>query len=196
MTRWGLKFSARQLLVPSVGVIAIAGALAFIQGLEQQRVDSTKLYDVQYPSFKNWQAARKSPYMLFAFRSPNEMIRIKGSVNQIEAEVNPTPELDANGLADYYMYTTEAHQKGWKAKELGQVAAKGVDFKLIEREHPDRLVINSFAVKGNTTLIVSLAGGKESKAEINKLLPAFKEYLQQIEFTPRLMATAIEEEPL
>ncbi len=176
--------------VVALGVACLGAAYAYLTKLESDRKESIALYDIVYPTFLDWKKSKYNPYVLFGFQHPAQPIRIQGSVNQVESEVNPTPDLHTDGIAQYYIDRTRENMPGWKAKQIGDVEAKGVRFRVIERESPVRRVVSGFAVKGNTTLIVSMTAGVEGMNGVPKLLPQFQDYLARIEFRPAPMVAS------
>jgi hypothetical protein len=181
----GLGVNKRRIAVGVAGVAIAAGALAVLRAREDHAA-TIALYDIEYPGYRDWKELPAGPYGLFKFVPPDgSKIRIQGAVNRVVAEVNPTPELDTGGIAQYYVDTTRKNMPGWKAEYLGRVRAENVEFAVIQRESKVRRVLSGFAVKGNTTLIVSMTAGVENMDKVQEQVDEFQDYLSKFRFIPR-----------
>jgi hypothetical protein len=136
-----------------------------------------------------WKEVPHGPQTLFLYRDPKTGLLLRGAVNQIIADVNPTPELHTDGIAQHFIDRTKENMPDWNvAKAYGDVAgADGMRFRLIRRERPGKCVITAFAVKGNTTLIVSLSANGEEIAEIDSVFPQFQQVLAGMTLTKTLL---------
>jgi len=183
MGRLGLK--KRRVAFCVLGIAVAAGAYA-VHKVREDHAASIALYDIDYPGYRDWKEIPGGPYSLFKFvPKDGSKIRIQGSVNRVEAEVNPTPELDTQGIAQYYIDSTRKNMPGWKAEHLGKVRAENVEFAVIRRENKVRRVVSGFAVKGNTTLIVTMTAGVENMQKVQDQVDEFQDYLSKFRFTPR-----------
>jgi len=167
--------------LPVIGLALIAAKTSFLSG------DSSN-YKVVYAPPSGWKAVPHGPQTLFLYKNPTSGVLLRGSVNQIIADVNPTPELDTDGIARYYVDRTHDNMPEWTA-ELGEkVDAHNTSFQIIDREKKDKAVMTAYAVKGNTTLLVSLSGnGGKGKTAVFSTMPEFKTYLSTIALEPTIM---------
>jgi hypothetical protein len=167
-------------------ILAVGAALTTVAVLYANRAaqrDDTKNYRVGYQVELPWKEVPHGPQTLFLYRHPDSNLLLRGAVNQVVSDINPTPELGTNGLADLYIDLTKQNQKDWSAEKLDRIEAQGVDFQLIRRERKGKVVITAFGVRGNTTLVVSLSGNEKETRHIDGQLPGFREFLSSVSFT-------------
>jgi hypothetical protein len=153
-----MTFSRPGTSILCVGVIGIVGAWAFTVHLANTRYDGTENYAIDFPtSITGWKVLPKSPESLFLFENPQKHYLLRGSVSQVISDVNPTPELTTDTMAQFYIDRTHENMKDWTAERESDVKASNVRFSVIQRQRKSRVVITAFTVKGNTTLMVSLS---------------------------------------
>jgi hypothetical protein len=169
-------------MVGLVGVGVAIGTYSQVRA-EQQKL-SIANYDLEYATFIDWKSIPHSPYLLFTFKHPSADIRLMGGTNQIVSESNPTPEMDTDGIAKHYLEVTKSNFKGWKASELQDAMGPDLRFSMIRRESGARAVINCFAVRGNTTVLVSLTASNEAIPLIDAFMPQVREYLASMKLVP------------
>jgi hypothetical protein len=104
------------------------------------------------------------------------------------ADVNPTPELDTDGIADYYKDRTDENMRDWKATKLGAVAGQDVPFAVIRRSTKDRVIVTAYAVRGNTTVLVSLIGLRKAMAQVDPNMAMFDAFLGKLSLTEKDMS--------
>ncbi|HEY0867806.1 MAG TPA: hypothetical protein VGE01_10520 [Fimbriimonas sp.] len=172
--------SRRSFAYAAIGLPAIAAALFAVKTGRLDTFGDNRNFKVVYEKPTGWKELPHGPQTLFLFQEPRTGVLLRGAVNQIVADVNPTPELDTDGIAQYYVDRTHENMKDWQAKMGEKVKAKDGEFRIIERERKDKKVVTAYAVKGNTTLLVSISGGPEAKVEVDRKMPEFKEYLSSI----------------
>ncbi|RYG36447.1 hypothetical protein EON81_09700 [bacterium] len=154
----------------------------FAQKHESDRKDSIAVYKIAWEEPKGWQSLEHSPQSLFLFQHPTTKLLIRGASNQVIADHNPTPALDSEGLAEYYMQATAENMPEWKAERIAGEKGDGVPFCLLKRTREGKTVVSAFGVRGNTTLIVTLsANGKEQK-DVERAESIFRESLRHISF--------------
>ncbi len=117
--------------------------------------------------------------MRFVYRHPERNLRVQGVVNRVEANYNPTPELGADTLAKGYVRNTRQNMPTFQASDLGTVQGRDLDFRVVSRQGPQRAMLCGFAVRGNTTVIVSLIGVGKDKNLVDRYEPMFRKYLSE-----------------
>lgn len=163
----------------AVGVPVIAAAFFGAKTKMLNPYMDNANYRVQWEQPTGWKEEQHGPQTLFLYRA-NSGVLLRGAVNQIVAEYNPTPELHTDALADYYIDRTHENMPDWSAKKLGWVDAGNTRFRLIWRERKDKTVVTAYAVKGNTTLMVSLSGNGKEKGAVERQLRDFERYISTI----------------
>jgi len=167
------------ILVPCV--LLIGGALGFVKHYKQAQFENSRNYLLQYAKPDGWQSAPHGPQTLFRYIDPKTDVSIRGAANQMVAEVNPSPDLDTDHIADFYIDRTEESMPGWKAEKLASIKAKsGQVFSLIRRGTKDRTVVTAYTVKGNTTILVSLFGMNKAKPFVDSELPFFEGFIASL----------------
>lgn len=161
-------------------VLALCSGGYVLAKREEARRESILNYKVVFGQPSGWDAIDHSPQALFLYRNKTNHLLLRGAVNQIIADENPTPELDAAGLAEYYIEATRENMKDWTAQKLQSIECKDVTYSLIRRERKGKCVVTAYAVKGNTTLLISLSGDDSQVRSIDPTLPEFEDYLRQI----------------
>lgn len=139
-------------------------------------------YAVGWDSPAEWKEVPHGPQTLFLYTN-NDKLLLRGSVNQVYSEVNPTPDLDARSLAEYYIASTRENMPGWTAEHVGEQPAADATWHLVRRETKDFKILIGYAVKGNTTVIVSLSGRGPSSLAVEPELDSFRTFLKSIRLT-------------
>lgn len=177
---------ARPVLFGIAGVgVVLGGGYGLIRKQFPQHFADNSVYHVSYGKPAGWKEDIPGPFTLFIYREPHGHATMRASVNEIQSRVNPTPELDTNGIAEYYIELTGDNMPNWKAERMADVKTDAENFSLIRRSKEDRTVYTAFCAKGNTTVVVSLtAGGKEAPG-LEKYLPDLKSVLGTIRLTKK-----------
>ncbi len=144
-------------------------------------------YEVLWNEHEGWRKLTPGPQQLFMYADRGTDIRLIGSVSRIVDEVNPTPELDTDGLAELYIGTTRDNMKGWSAERQPDFTGRE-RFSMILREGPDRTTWTAFVAKGNTTLIVSMGANGAKRSDLEALMPRFRSFLSDVELRPKTYA--------
>lgn len=145
-------------------------------------------YEVIYHAPTGWDTERPGPQQLFRFRHPDTKVFIIGAVSRVVDEINPTPELTTDGIAEQYIEVTERNFDGWNARRLSDEASGAERFSVIERAGPDRTTLTAYSVRGNTTLIVSMGANGASRVNLEKHLRDFRGLLADIKFREKVYA--------
>lgn len=168
--------------VLAVSALVLAGALVYRYRPLGNSADSAANFKLIYGTPIGWKAEPHSPQALFLFRDPRTNLLIRGAMSDIVSEINPTPDLDRDGTAQWMLDVTSQNLHGWSGKMLDTVPADGGSFRLIRRATIDKTVISAVAVRGNTTIVVTLSADKPELTKIDKKLPAFRTYLAGLAF--------------
>jgi hypothetical protein len=174
----------RGFFVPALiggALLSAGGYVAVRQGLPGYFADSA-VYDVVFDAPEGWQAQPKSAMTLFLYKHPERAVFIRGSANNVIAENAISPELDTEGLARYYLATTEENQEDWRGERLPNCTGGPVEFSVIRRWRSGKTVYNAFARKGNTTLMVGLYAADEEAKLLGEFEGEFRTYLEGLRF--------------
>jgi hypothetical protein len=147
--------------------------------------DNAGVFSIQYEKPSGWEEEVPGPFTLFIFRHPKGLGTLRASINEVHAAVNPTPDLDTEGLAQHFLEVTEQNLPGWKAERLDDLHSGPERFSFIRRQGSGRVVYTAFCAKGNTTLLVSLTGEEKNEAGIETLVPVLKQIVQSVRFVPK-----------
>ncbi len=176
--------SPRIALISICLVVGVAGSIGFKNYRANAIKESSANYTITYPSAPDgWKKVRHSPQLLFAYKQDGTNLLLSGGTNQIVEEFNPTPDLDTESLAKDMMDVTTANMPGWTVEKLDTVEAKGTTFRLIRRAEKGHVVIDAFAVRGNTTILLTLTGRNSHTEEVNKNLGRFRDFLSSVKLT-------------
>ncbi len=170
----------RRSLVPLLLVVGAALAVCAYFGVRManpQLFADSSTYDIRWDPIPNWKPMPPAPLTLFVFKHPNHEIYVRGFQYQVDYEFNPTPELDTDGLAEYYLDTTRTKQPDWKGERLPDATEGPVRFSMIRRITKGKTVVTAFAAKGNTTIGVALFANGDSVREVESVLPELRKFL-------------------
>jgi hypothetical protein len=172
---------SRRTPVLGLGIaVLIAGAYAYRQQSLARTEESTANFRLLFDTPQGWMPVPHSPQALFLFKNPGSKLLMRGAMNDVVAEYNPTPELDRDGLAKYMLDVTDLNLKDWRGSMLGTVSAQGTSFRLIKRWSPQKCVVSAVAVRGNTSVVVTLSGNQRQAQSIDQALPEFRSYLSTL----------------
>lgn len=147
-------------------------------------LDYTQNYKIVFQKPENWNEEIPSLSTLFVYQEPKTRAILRGGVTQIVSDFNPTPELDTDGIADYYKDTTENHQPGWTVERMPDIETQNLRFSILDRRHPGKRILTCFCVKGNTTLVVGLSAYGQARDLLDDKLADLKSFLSKIQFVP------------
>jgi hypothetical protein len=171
-----------------VACAAILAGPAFMwrKAAIEARTEAVANFKLGYSMPDGWVERQHSPQALFLYMDPKTKVSIRGAASQVIAEFNPTPELDRDGLTKQFAEVT-VDNLGWKAEILDTVDFKGGSYRLIRRETVDRTIVTGIAVKGNTTILITLSGIGEARHKIDQHMPGFRDYLASTSLTKTVM---------
>lgn len=164
-----------------IGALALVGSFALLKSQFPFMFMDASVYDVYWHAPSGWKPILDhSPLTLFLYRHPDHHVTISGFQYHVENEVNTSPDMDANGLANFYLETTKQNQRDWTGKRLEDQQSGDLKFSVIERSRKGKVVYTAYAVRGNTTIGASLSGGDENERYARETLPFFRDFLKGI----------------
>lgn len=179
------SISRPTLIKLGVAATIILGVAIAKERIVLSRAEAVRNYEVKYRAPEGWKAIPHGPQTLFLYQEPGSGYKIHGAVNQMFADINPTADMDSNRLAESIVRNTQNNMPDWKAELLERIPTETVDFRVVRRERVDRRsVVTAFAVKGNTTFMVSLCSDKRPYDEISKKMEVLREYVKGIRLEP------------
>lgn len=161
-------------------LLLVAGAWSWRREKQQQKIDLSKNYELVFQAPAGWLSAQHGPETKFRYIDPHSHLVLRGEVNQVIDENNPTPDLDTKGLANYYLARTAENMKNWTARDLGPAQGDGTDFEVIRRSTKGKVVVSAFASRGNTTVIVTLFGQGRAAGQVDSHVGFLDSYLQTL----------------
>ena len=172
------------LVIMGGAILGIFAGVKYLGSEKRRQAKSIENFSVAYPTPpKNWNPVNHGPQTLFLFEDTKRGLLMRGSVNQMVADINPTPDLDRDNLAKLMIDNTHANMPGWTAEMREMVQADGTSFRLIRRAQHGFVNLTACAVKGNTTFLVSLVARDKKVVEVDNSVPEFENYLSKIKFT-------------
>ena len=172
--------------------LLMCAILATYFGLKLYRANqwtSTRNFQPLYVTPVGWVPAPHGPTTLFKFSDPKTKLILRGSVNQMISEVNPTPELDTDGIAEYYVERTKEAMPSWVATKLSKYGSTtGTEFQIIRRATKDRVVVTAYAVKGNTTLLITLFGKDRAMQLVDANMKMLYSFLDTVKLNEKDMS--------
>lgn len=163
-----------------VALLILGGAALYRARKHAEHRDLTTNYRIEYPTPDGWQPIQHSPQSLFLFQYKRTKLLLRGATSQIVADVNPEPEMDAAALANFYIDRTQENMPDWKAQALDTVEAPDTIFSLIRRTREGKAVVTAYAVKGNTTLMITLSGNGDEVRDLEVAMPELRQFLKQV----------------
>lgn len=154
----------------------------------------TQNYQISYTALPNWKWCEPNPASLFTYQNPKTRAVLRGGTTQILSDYNPTPELDSDGIAEYYIDTTKRHQSGWTVQRLPDIETSSERFTVLDRRKEGKRVLTCFCVKGNTTLVVALSGYGKGKSILEEHIADLKRFLASVRLTPTVFHYPSDEE--
>jgi hypothetical protein len=177
MANIGSRTKTRVLGFSVAALFLIATATFISKRTTEARQEDRSNFSLKYSRPAGWtEELHHNPQTLFSYIDGRTKVSLRGSINQVIFDENPTPELDRDGLTTHFANVTVDHL-GWAAKILDIVNCPGGSYRIIRRETTDRIIVSGIAVRGNTTVIVTLSGIGGAKKSVDAHLPFFREFL-------------------
>ena len=167
--------------------LLVGGGYLLVRALFPQFYADNSVYRITYTKPSGWREVPPGPFTLFVFKESAGRGTMRASINEVQSEMNPTPELDTAGIADRYVEVTAENMPDWKAERMDDIHTPTENFSLIKRTRFDRTVYTAFCAKGNTTVVVSLAGFGKQVATLDNLLPDFQKLVSSFRFTHKIV---------
>lgn len=165
-------------------VLAIGGGLGYLSYMHKRDVAMTANFTLSYPpAATGWKAMRHGPQTLFLYGNTAKGLLLRGAVNQVISNVNPTPDLDRDNLAKLMVDNTHDNMPGWTASVEDAVQANGTSFRLVRRSEHKHVVVTAFAVKGNTTVLISLSGRDKYASQVDRDMDEFHRFISKLTLT-------------
>ncbi|AIE88121.1 hypothetical protein [Fimbriimonas ginsengisoli] len=181
------KSMSRTTPMLAIGLIFIAAFAWFRRANAAASPDTYANYSLVYALPSGWKEIPHSPQAIFLFRSLHSDLLMRGAMNDVVADYNPTPDLDRDGLAQWMLDITAANLKSWKGEMLDTVnGTNGTTFRLVRRWSPDKCVVSAIAVRGNTSIVVTLSGDERKVDILDQEMPAFRTYLTTLGMSPHV----------
>lgn len=119
--------------------------------------EDARNYEVVYKKPAGWQELPKNPNTLLLTRDPKSLDVLRCSATQIVAEMNAEPDVDTASLVKRVVQTAKENQPEWKTEQLDGFDNGKVSFEIFRKTGKHKTVVNAMAVRGNTTLLVSVS---------------------------------------
>lgn len=184
MERTPSRRATRYGLLSAVAVLAIVAGLGYTA--YQHHIDPASVanFEIAYPKAAGeWVVMPHGPQTLFLYSDKKKGLLLRGAVNQMISDVNPTPDLDRDNLAQLMVDNTHDNMPGWTAAIEDKVDARGTSFRLVRRSENKHVVVTAFAVKGNTTVLISLSARNGNAEQVDRDMAEFHSFISQVTFT-------------
>lgn len=178
------SWTRTMLIVLVIGGLGVAG-YAYVRTNFPEYFSDTTVYSVAYEKPKNWKEEPPGPFTLFVYRHPEGQGVIRASLNEVQSNTNPTPELDTDGVARHLMDVTRRNMPDWKAERLPDITSSSERFSLVKRTKVARTVYTAFCAKGNSTLVISLSASGKDTEKLEDLLPVYLGVIESVRLTPK-----------
>lgn len=119
--------------------------------------EDARNYEVVYQKPAGWQELPKNPNTLLLAQDPKNLDLLRCSATQLVADTNPEPDLDTVNLVNRVVKTAKEKQGQWNTERLESFDNGKVRFEIFRKTNRDKTIVNAMAVRGNTTLLVSLS---------------------------------------
>ena len=167
--------------VASVMTLLLLGSVGYAFMRVRRNKQLSANFNVKFPNpTKGWVSRPHSPEFLFMYEDAKRGLTLRGAVNQMVSDINPTPDLDRDHVAQLIVDNTLSNMPGWTAEVKDIVQSQGTSFRLVRRTQQALVIVTAFAVEGNTTLLVSLSARDKQKGEVDKDMPEFHDFISQI----------------
>jgi len=141
-------------------------------------------YEFKYKQPSHWNKLPVGPLTLFRFQLPEHEIFLQGFENQVVADINPSLNMDTDGVANFYLDRTREKMTDWKAERLEDIVSDTARFSLLRRSKEGKVVFTAFYIKGNSTFGVSLTASGRDVEIVDQHLQDLKMLLVGARFEP------------
>jgi len=165
-------------------VLVLIGGAAYSFVRDRNQRIMTANFNIAYPPPpRGWQPRHHGPETLFLYEEPTKGLLIRGAVNQMVSEINPTPDLDRDNLAKLMADNTVANMPGWTAEIKDIVQSQGTSFRLVRRTQQGHEIVTAFSVEGNTTLMISISARDKQTAQVDEHMGLFHDFISNVKLT-------------
>lgn len=178
--RKGWRFAG----VGVVALMALGAAEMKRRSVASHSLESIRTFSLTYQPPKGWEERPHSPQTLFLYALPKTGLLLAGAVNSVVSDINPTPWMNADRIADDMLYNTSHNLVGWGGEKLGTVDCGGSTFRLVRRWRDGKRVVNAFAARGNTIVMITLSANGADVKNVDAALPEFRNYLSSLALKP------------
>ncbi len=170
----------------AIGALLIGPLLLWRKADTEKRQEQAQNFELGYSKPKGWIVVPHGPQTVFAYRNPKTRVTLRGATHNIVDETNPTPELDRDTVTRNFAEVT-VENLGWKAEILDTIDFNGGSYRIIRREGKDRTVVTGIAVRGNTTVLITLSGIGAAKKNVDSEMPHFRDFLASMSLKQKVM---------
>ncbi|MBC8066454.1 MAG: hypothetical protein H7Y17_16605 [Chlorobia bacterium] len=162
--------------------IAVGGLVLVCAGIGYRLAtanvnDDFRNYEVVFNKLEGWKELPHSPNTLLLMKHPPTNALLRCSATQIVSETNPEPDMDTTRIVQRVVQNAQENQPEWKTEHLKPYDNGKVGFELFRKTNSGKTIVGAMAVRGNTTLLVSMSNtgeGAKTMAQGNyELLLAF-----------------------
>jgi hypothetical protein len=169
--------------------LVVGGAVIGTNHYHKLQRENALNFKPHYQLPSGWHLDPHGPTAIFKCTEPTTHLELRGSVNQVISDSNPTPDLDTKGIANFYIDRTDESMKGWSAAVLKTYSNPlGTDFAVIRRATKDRIVVTAYSVRGNTTLLITLFGKDRSRAYVDPDIEKLYRFLDTVSLSQQDMS--------
>lgn len=176
-----MRVALRSVLLLGLSGLALMLAARYRSNHEERVQDAVRNYEMRVIVPETWKPVPHSPMLRFAYNLPNAPVRITGALSRFEMDENPTADVDAVAMAEDSVRATTDRMANWVAHRIGPVEGKNTTFELVRRSRGEHHMVVAYAVKGNTTALVSLVTDASPKM-LDDQMPTFRRFLETTVF--------------
>lgn len=159
------------LRIALVGLILVSAGVAYRFATAKANEDYRN-YEVFFQVPAGWEELPKNPNTLLLARDPKSLDLLRCSATQIVDDSNPEPDIDTVRMVDRVVQLAQENQPEWTTERLKPYSNGKVAFELFRKTNAEKTVVGAMAVRGNTTLVVSMSNtGKGAKALAGSYAP-------------------------
>jgi hypothetical protein len=114
-------------------------------------------YEVLFERLPGWKDLPHNPNTLLLMQHPETKALLRCSATQVVSETNPEPDMDTKNLVERVVQNAQENQPNWKTERMSDFTNGKVAFELFKKTNSGKTVVAAMAVRGNTTLLVSLS---------------------------------------
>jgi hypothetical protein len=144
-----------------VGGLVLAGAGVGYRLATANKNDDFRNYAVEYTKLAGWEELPHSPNTLVLLQDPKTKALLRCAATQVVSESNPEPDMDAENIVRRAVTNARENQPEWATDHLEKFNNGKVHFELFRKSNKNKTIIAAMAVRGNTTVLVSMSNTGE-----------------------------------